>query len=159
MANDPNIMDWNDTIEDDGKEFVILPEGDYNFTVTSFERGRHNGSAKIPPCNKAILTISIDNNQGNATARFDLFLYRSIEWKISSFFRSIGAKQQGEKVVMDWNNVVQKRGRAHIRPHSYTGKDGQQHQINEVVSFLAHDPAADFTPVQNNELPWGSGGF
>ena len=58
MALDNNIMNWDDTIENDGQEFVVLPEGDYTFTVTNFERGRFPGSTKIPPCNKATLTIS-----------------------------------------------------------------------------------------------------
>ena len=40
---DKNMMDWNDTIESDGQEFVLLDEGDYNFTVTNFERGRFPG--------------------------------------------------------------------------------------------------------------------
>ena len=35
MALDNNIMDWGDTIENDGQEFVVLPEGDYTFTVTT----------------------------------------------------------------------------------------------------------------------------
>ena len=49
MTNiDNSVMDWNDVIEDDGQEFVLLPEGDYNFVVTNFERGRFPGSAKIP---------------------------------------------------------------------------------------------------------------
>lgn len=59
MALDNNIMNWDDTIENDGQEFVVLPEGDYTFTVTNFERGRFPGSAKIPPCNKATLTIGM----------------------------------------------------------------------------------------------------
>ena len=66
MALDNNIMDWGDTIENDGQEFIILPEGDYTFTVTNFERGRFPGSAKIPACNKATLTIQIDNDKGSA---------------------------------------------------------------------------------------------
>ena len=100
MALDNNIMDWGDTIENDGQEFVILPEGDYTFTVTNFERGRFPGSAKIPACNKATLTIQIDNDKGSATARFDLILYRTLEWKIAAFFRCIGQKKHGEKVTM-----------------------------------------------------------
>ena len=49
MADNNNqnmCMDWNDEIENDGQEFVLLPEGDYVFKVTGFERGRHPGSAK-----------------------------------------------------------------------------------------------------------------
>lgn len=93
MPLDNNIMNWDDTIENDGQEFVILPEGDYTFTVTNFERGRFPGSAKIPPCNKAALTISIDNDTGSATARFDLILYRTLEWKMCRAFH-LGARLQ-----------------------------------------------------------------
>ena len=60
MTNiDNSVMDWNDVIEDDGQEFVLLPEGDYNFVVTNFERGRFPGSAKIPATNKATKSIQI----------------------------------------------------------------------------------------------------
>ena len=158
MATDNRIMDWDDVIQDDGQEFVVLPEGDYTFTVTSFERGRFPGSAKIPACNKASLTIAIDNDQGNATARFDLILYRTLEWKIASFFRCIGQKKHGEKVVMDWNKVVGARGKAHIKPRAYT-KDGEERQVNDVDRFLDYDPSVAFMPVQDEELPWGNGGF
>lgn len=72
MPIDNNIMGWDDVIENDGQEFIVLPEGDYTFTVSNFERGRFPGSAKIPPCNKATLTLNIDNDQGVATARVDL---------------------------------------------------------------------------------------
>ena len=41
-------MDWNDVIESDGQDFVLLEEGDYNFTITEFERGRFPGGNKIP---------------------------------------------------------------------------------------------------------------
>ena len=160
MANvDANIMDWNDSIQDDGKEFVVLPEGDYTFTVTNFERGRFPGSAKIPACNKAILTLTIDNSLGIATARVDLILYRTLEWRLASFFRSIGAKQHGEKVDMDWNKVVGKRGKAHVAPRSYTDKNGQTRQTNDIVRFLDYEPSVAFTPANNEPLPWDNGGF
>ena len=31
---------WDDEIKNDGPDFVLLPEGDYLFTVTGFERAR-----------------------------------------------------------------------------------------------------------------------
>lgn len=159
MANNENmIMDWEDTIENDGQEFVVLPEGDYTFTITNFERGRFPGSAKIPPCNKATITISIDSDKGTATARFDLILYRSLEWRIASFFRCIGQKKHGEALVMNWNKVVGARGRAHIKPRSYM-KDGEERQVNDVDRFLDYDPSVECTPVQAPDLPWSNGGF
>ena len=43
MAMDPNVMGWDDVLENDGQEFITLPEGDYTFTVTAFERGQFPG--------------------------------------------------------------------------------------------------------------------
>ena len=159
MAQDNRIMDWNDTIQDDGREFVILPEGDYFFTVTDFERARFPGSAKIPACNKATLSLDIDNDQGIATARVDLILYRTLEWRIASFFRSIGMKKHGEQVVMDWTKVVGARGKAHIKLRSYTGKNGEERQANNVESFIDYEDPKGLVETKDPELPWGNSGF
>ena len=156
MEMDNNMMDWGDMIESDGQELVVLPEGDYTFTVTHFERGRFPGSAKIPPCNKAVLTVSIDNDQGPAMARFDLILYRTLEWKIAAFFRCIGQKKHGEKVTMDWNRVIGARGRAHIRPRSYV-RDGEERRVNDVDRFYDYDPSVVYTEVREDDLPWEDG--
>lgn len=101
LNNNDMLMDWDDAIENDGQEFVILPEGDYNFTVTDFERGRFPGSAKIPACNKATLTLQVNTADGIAAIKTDLILYRSLEWRISAFFRCIGQKKHGERLVMN----------------------------------------------------------
>ena len=159
MAQDNRIMDWNDTIQDDGREFIILPEGDYYFTVTDFERARFPGSAKIPACNKATLSLDIDNDKGIATARVDLILYRTLEWRIASFFRSIGMKKHGEQVVMDWTKVVGARGKAHIKPRSYTGKNGEERQVNNVENFIDCDDPKGLVETKDPELPWGNSGF
>lgn len=140
QSNTPDMsLEWDDTIENDGAKFIVLEEGDYNFTVTKFERGRFPGSAKIPPCNMAILTLTIETENGTAICRTDLILYRTLEWRLSSFFRSIGQKKQGEEFRMDWSKVLNARGRAHIRPHTFEGKDGTKKQINEVAYFLDWD--------------------
>ena len=118
-------LDWGDAIEKDGQEFVILPEGDYVFTVVDFERGRHAGSAKLPPCNKATLTMEVKTADGRtARLRNDLFLHRNTEWRISAFFRSIGRKAKGERLVMDWNHIIGTMGIAHVKPRTYIGNDG-----------------------------------
>ena len=90
--NNNTGMDWDDAIENDGQEFIILPEGDYNFTVTDFERGRFPGSAKMSPCNKATLTLQVKTEDGIASIRTDLILNRVVEFRISAFFRCIGQK-------------------------------------------------------------------
>lgn len=134
-------MDWDDALENDGQEFITLPEGDYVFTVTDFERGRYPGSAKIPPCNKASLTLQVKTDDGIARVRTDLILYRSLEWKISSFFRCIGQKQKGQRLVMNWNSVVGSRGRAHFKPRTYTAGDGTERTTNDVDRYYDYDEA------------------
>lgn len=146
--NNQNMcLDWNDAIENDGQNFITLEEGDYNFTVTNFERGRHAGSEKIPPCNKAILTLRVDTDKGVAIIHTDLILYKSMEWKISAFFRCIGQKKQGERLVMDWNSVINSRGRAHFKPKTYIGRDGTERQGNELDRYYDWDE--QYFPVQN----------
>lgn len=148
LNNNEMLMDWDDAIENDGQEFVILPEGDYNFTVVDFERGRFPGSAKIPACNKATLTLQVNTADGTATIKTDLILYRSLEWRISSFFRCIGQKKHGERLVMNWNAVGGSRGRAHFKPRNYTDRDGNERQANDVDKFYDWDEK--YFPVSNN---------
>ena len=137
--NSNMFLDWDDAIESDGQEFVILEEGDYNFTVTDFERGRFPGGTKIPPCNKAALTLQVKTPDGVAICRTDLLLYKTMEWKLSAFFRCIGQKKHGERLVMDWNRVIGSRGRAHFKPRAYTDRDGNERQANDLDRFYDWD--------------------
>ena len=161
-ANQPDngCLDWDDEIEKDGQDFILLPEGDYVFEVIGCERGRFPGGPKIPPCNKATITLQVKTPEGIARVRTDLLLYRTLEWKISSFFRSIGQKKHGERLVMDWNNVVGLRGRARFKVREYQ-KDGEIRQANDVDRFYDYDPAkmsaegAGFVEVQDDDdLPF-----
>lgn len=161
-------MDWNDAIESDGQEYLTLDEGDYNFTVTGFERGRFPGSSKIPPCNKATITLAVDDAGKNVNVKFDLILYRSIEWRISSFFRCIGQKKPGERLVMDWNVVKGSHGRAHFKPRTYVNRYGEEKTANDVDYFLDYEEKffTDYHPTttiqgngwhdvrDDNELPF-----
>lgn len=152
---------WDDVIENDGQEFVLLEEGDYNFTVTNFERGRFPGGQKIPACNKATITIQITTEEGLASVKFDLLLYKTVEWKLSAFFRCIGQKKHGEKLTMNWNTVVGSRGRAHIKQRVYTNNAGEEKTINDVDKFIDYDPSffdgvpAGLTPINDDDdLPF-----
>ena len=138
---DTNLMNFDDVIEQDGETFVLLPEGDYNFLVTSVERARFPGGPKIPPCIKAVVTIQITTKEGLANIKFDLLLYRTVEWKLSSFFRCIGQKKHGEKLTMDWSKVVTSVGRCHVKQRKYTNQFGEEKVINDVEKFYDDDPA------------------
>ena len=135
--NNQNMeMEWNDSILEDGQQTPILEEGDYNFVVAAFERARHPGSAKVPPCNKAVLSLMINTPNGSVVIKTDLLLYRTLEWRISAFFRSIGQKKHGERLAMDWSKVPGAAGRAHIKVSEYTDKWNTVRKKNEVGYFI-----------------------
>jgi hypothetical protein len=130
MNNQGRELGWDDQIEHDNPEFVTLPEGDYNFEVIDFERARHAGSEKLPPCNKAIVHIKIQGPEGIAVIKHNLFLHSSTEGMLCAFFTGIGQRKKGEKVSMNWNAIIGSGGRAKVGVRTYDGK-----QYNEIKKF------------------------
>lgn len=128
-------LGWNDQIEKDGPEFITLPEGDYDFEVVNFERARHPGSDKLPPCNKAIVHIRIEGPDGVSTIKHNLFLHSITEGMLCAFFTAIGQRKKGERVTMDWNKVIGAKGRAKVGIHKWTTDDGKELTNNEIKKF------------------------
>ena len=56
-------LGWDDEIEK-GADYVLLPEGEYDFTIESFERGRFEGSDKVPACPRAELKVKVEAPEG-----------------------------------------------------------------------------------------------
>ena len=107
MNNAPDReLDWDDEITNDGG-FVLLPEGDYPYTITKFERARYNGSSKVPPCRMAQLTVAIhggDNGETSVNCKF--FLLKNFQWKLSELFVSAGlADPDAETIRMQWDRI------------------------------------------------------
>lgn len=139
QQHDGYELGWDDEIEESGPDLVLLPEGDYNFEVIKFERARHPGSANLPPCNMAILTLKIDGREhGETTVIHRLFLHSKTEGFLSRFFESIGQKKEGERIRMNWNAVPGAKGRCKLEVNTYI-KDGQERQNNQIKSFLPYD--------------------
>jgi len=138
-------LGWDDVIENDSPEFVILPDGDYNFEVVDFERGRHNGSEKLPPCNKAIVHIRIEGKEGVSTIKHQLFLHTITEGMLCAFFAGIGQRQKGEKMKMNWNAVVGSKGRCKVGTRKWTNDEGKEMVFNEIKKFYEPE-AKGFTP-------------
>ena len=139
MSDQNQVLDWDGVLENDGSEFPILPEGDYVFEVTDFERGSFPGSEKMCACNKATLTLRIESEHSTTNVFDDLILHKRMEWKLSQFFRAIGQKKKGERVTMNWNAVIGSRGRAHIVVNKYTDRNGQERENNKVGKYLEYD--------------------
>lgn len=155
IERDLRELGWDDVIENDSPEFVILPEGDYDFEVTKFERGRHNGSEKLPPCNKAIITIRIEGNEGVSLITHNLFLHSKCEGMLCAFFTGIGQRKHGEKLKMNWNNVIGSKGKCKIGIRKWTNNDGREYVNNEIKKF--YEPNETAAPQPANT--WQAGQF
>ena len=148
IVNYERELDWDDEIENDGTEFTLLPPGDYDFTVTDFEREHYSGGAKLPPCNKAVLSITIDTPEGRAVIKHNLFLHSKCEGLLCAFFSSIGQRKHGEKLRMNWSKVVGSKGRCKVGVREWVSdRDGEKKQSNEIKRF--YEPASDSAqPIQ-----------
>lgn len=169
----PREFGWDDEIQNDSA-FQVLPEGDYRFSVKKFERARHNGSEKIPACNKAVLTLAIANGEASGEVQTQLFLHSKCEWKLCQFFTAIGQRKHGEVMRMNWGAVPGAAGVCHVGVRKWTGSDGKEREGNDISEFYAPENAPQVTaaqpPVQQtaqgwSELPqstptpWSAGGF
>lgn len=154
MANDGYELSWDGQIENDSPEFVVLPEGDYDFEVIDFERARHAGSEKLPPCNKAIVHIKVQGPEGVTVIKHQLFLHSITEGMLCSFFTAIGQRKKGEKVTMNWGAVIGSAGRAKVGIHKWTNNDGKEMIFNDIKKF--YEPAEG---PQNSKVGFQAGRF
>lgn len=143
-------LSWDDQIENDGPDFILLPAGDYYFVVTEYERQRHAGSEKLPPCNKAVVSLKFETPEGSTTIKHNLFLHTKTEGMICSFFTAIGLRKKGEKFTMDFNAAVGMTGRAKVSVRKWTNESGEEKTFNDIKKFYEPDEskqaAVKYTP-------------
>lgn len=151
-------LGWGDAIEHDGSDFTLLEPGEYPFRVVKFERKRFGGSAKLPACNQAALTLDVGDAEASTTITHNLFLHSKTEGLLCAFFRSIGARKHGERIVMDWSKVPGATGRCKVGRREFAGKDGTMKQANQVEKFLdpgeAEAVAASVGPASKDDIPF-----
>ncbi|WP_249630421.1 hypothetical protein [Streptococcus uberis] len=144
-------LGWDDEITQDSAGFVQLTPGDYQFTVTNFERARHTPNpqnpGKLPACPKAIVTIQIETAEGVAQLTHNLFLHTTTEGMLSAFFGAIGQKKHGEPLRMNWNTVVGSKGVARINKRKGTGQYADKEYDN--IKSMIYADEVDWTKVLN----------
>lgn len=148
-------LNWDSEIEKEGTEFVVAENGDYDFTITGFERGRFQGSAKMPACNQAKLTVrlSIPGSDGVCEVKHNLFLHSKCEWKLCEFFTAIGQRQSGQRVAMNWNAVPGATGRCKVSKRSFESKDGKTLWTNDIEKFYPPVQQDSTVPYRTDNLP------
>lgn len=135
MADQGYELGWESQISKDS-EYILLEEQDCDFEVISFERGRHQGSEKLPACPKAVLTIKVTGKEGSTTVTENLNLHSSVEWKLCEFFTSIGHRKHGEELKMNWAKVPGAKGRCRVYIDDWTNQQGEKKKNNKIKKFL-----------------------
>ncbi|MDH5114685.1 hypothetical protein OQI88_09320 [Lactococcus lactis] len=177
MNDDMQILGWDDEVEE-GSPFVLLPEGNYPFTIIGLEKGIYekpaNRESKIPAnCPKATVTLEFITPTGEkSTLTENFYLYKKMQWKINQFFTSIGAPKNPEgKVKMNWGTVLGAKGAASLVVNDYTDRSGNPAQNNRIKDFLEptqqtaapgyqapqqsyQQPPAQTQPPQQNVTPF-----
>ena len=146
-------LDWDSNISKES-EFILLPDGDYDFTINSFDREHYEGGENISACNVAVLNIKLDTNlhpDGYVIIKHRLFLHTKSEWALSAFFRAIGQKKKNEPLRMNWSQVPGSRGRLKLGHKLYNGNeynDVKKFYPADEVTQMPYTPqsAAGFTP-------------
>lgn len=137
-ANDE--FDWDSEFNfDDPDEYIILPPGEYDYEVRSFQRSRYDGGVAkdghaIPPCPVAKIQIEIKTDTGNVVINDSFFINKGNTKKLSGFFQSVGLAKAGSKVKMSWwgDDLVGMTGRAKINNRKYNDKT-----YNNVSHYIA----------------------
>ena len=139
--NTMNDFNSNSVLTDDGTGPELLPSGDYKGRIAWLDEEDYPGGAKIGPCPKKILTIDVKTESGVRQLKAVLFVWPTMSWKLSEFFRSVGRKKHGQPYKMDWTGLVGQRLKVHVGVRSYIGSDGQRHTVNQIDRFYDYDPA------------------
>ncbi|MDR2486500.1 MAG: DUF669 domain-containing protein [Clostridiales Family XIII bacterium] len=135
-------FDWDDTLDadaGDGGGFLVLPPGEYAFTVANYERSRYNGSAKTPACAMAKVQLRIEAEEGTAHVFDRLYFSTKARWRVVDFLRAVGVMPEGEglkgSIDAAFADAVGASGRAKIGIRTYDGNE-----YNEVKSYIKKKP-------------------
>lgn len=149
-------LGWEDELTKDSGGYIDLTPGDYQFTVIKFERGRHTPNpqnqkpGKLPSCNKAILTLQIETEKGDALLTYNLFMHTSTEGLLSAFFGAIGQKKHGEPLKMNWNTVLGAKGVCKVNKRKGTGQYADKEYDN--IKSMVYADEVDLSKVLNANI-------
>lgn len=138
---------WDDEVEE--SSFELMPDGDYAFTVTNFERAWYEApvESKIASCNQANVELTIEwtNEKGEAkTSKIvhRMKLSKSLGFIIYQFFESIGLRKKGDGTTkMPWDQIVGKNGVCQIGHHD----DKKGNTYNDIVKCYPQEIAPSIT--------------
>lgn len=149
-AEKGTAVNWDDRVEapKEGNVSALLPAGNYPFTITKFERGRHEGSDKIGPCPMAIITFEVDGGDlGSAWLVRRFYLNTKTLGFICELLNSLGVRRHGEPLDLSVlsASLVGMCGECHVKQKEYQGE-----KQNDIKNFLEPKGEETEQPVDVN---------
>lgn len=145
MAEDlGQALGWDDEGQVvDGKDFDVLPAGEYSFEVTSVKHEHFGGSKNMSACPIAVLQLKCTSEKANGTVFERLYLNSKVLFRISNFFKAAGLiasnTPEGTRMPMSlFEQAVGYSGRCKIKVRKYK-KDGNELEAND-VDFIVPKP-------------------
>lgn len=135
-------LDWDSTISADEQQYVVLPEGDYNFMVDHIDRSYvGESSERYAGAKMAVVYLNIEvPGQDSVQLKENFILHSNFAWKIGSLLVSTGLKKKGEDIGGNyWQKLPGTRGRCRVTQTA--GKKNPDQKFNNVAKF--YEPAVD----------------
>jgi len=122
MSEPQRTYDWNEQVEKPNENPTSLLDGEYQFLVVKFERGEYSGGPKIPACLKAIITCEIfSESVPSLQIKTTFLMHQAFDWKMCSFFKSIGLRKKDDPLVLSWDKAIGGRGMCRVENNKKTG--------------------------------------
>lgn len=144
-------LDWDCGIGADVQtgSIELPPVGDYDFTVTNFEKTISKTGKKM-----AKLTLALDVSGQVYLRDVYLVLTTNTLWKIATFLECVGLKKKGVDLPhIPWDKVLGSEGRCHLIHEEYNGS-----QVGRVDKFLEKKPTeasqAKVAPIDDDDMPF-----
>ena len=144
-------LDWDSGIGADVQtgSVELPPVGDYDFTVTNFEKTFSKSGNKM-----AKLTLALDVNGQVYLRDVYLVLTSSALWKIATFLECVGLKKKGVDLPqIPWGKVLGSQGRCHLIHEEFNGS-----QVGRVDVFLEKKSTeaskAKTAPIDDDDMPF-----
>lgn len=135
---------WNAKLEDVPEDqshslYRLLPEGDYDFTVEDVNYGRTKTGNNMVTV-KLIIKVPGEND---VHVDDRLIFTVKAQWKLVSFFKSIGLFEEAQTSGMNWDHVPDRSGRLTLKHRVYNEKT-----YNQVAKYLFTTTPAVTKPNQ-----------
>lgn len=140
--------------------YILLPEGDYDFTIVDLKASRHiDRGNKVGNCkqiNPVFRIIDPETKTPVDISNYNLYIWNSKGCIsiITQYLASIWVIPKGKDVVMDWrrDKHIGQTGKLRIKHEKYTGQDGTERISMKIAKLYRKEATASGSNTANN---WG----